>query len=183
MANSDGEADERRRSLKPLAAPLPLYRCATAGWSIGAVVSLVVAAVTTLTLPLAVRRMIDHGFSASDSTFIANYFAMLVVIAAVLAAGLGLPLLFRHHARRARRRRHPPRRLPPCHHAVARLLRHGAVGRDRLAADRRHDADQVGRRRHGFGGAAQRHPRPRRGGDDGRSPARSCRAWSSPRSR
>jgi ATP-binding cassette subfamily B protein len=38
-----------------------------------------------LTLPLAVRRMIDHGFSSSDSTFIANYFSMLVAIAALLA--------------------------------------------------------------------------------------------------
>jgi ATP-binding cassette subfamily B protein len=50
------------------------------------VVSLTLAAVTTLALPLAVRRMIDHGFSSSDSTFIASYFAMLVVMAAVLAA-------------------------------------------------------------------------------------------------
>ena len=30
--------------------------------------------------------MIDHGFSASDSSFIAEYFAMLVVMAALLAA-------------------------------------------------------------------------------------------------
>ena len=52
----------------------------------GAAVSLVVAAATTLALPLAVRRMIDHGFSSSDSLFIANYFSMLVVMAAVLAA-------------------------------------------------------------------------------------------------
>ena len=46
---------------------------------------LAVAAAMTLALPLAVRRMIDHGFSNSDSTFIANYFSMLVVIAGVLA--------------------------------------------------------------------------------------------------
>ena len=46
---------------------------------------LTLAGATTLTLPLAVRRMIDHGFSSSDGTFIANYFSMLVVIAAVLA--------------------------------------------------------------------------------------------------
>src|SRR5690606_4703255 len=51
----------------------------------GAVFFLTLAAVTTLTLPVAVRRMIDHGFSGSDSTFISNYFAMLVVIAGVLA--------------------------------------------------------------------------------------------------
>ena len=46
---------------------------------------LALAAATTLALPLAVRRMIDHGFSNSDPTFIANYFSMLVVIAGVLA--------------------------------------------------------------------------------------------------
>ena len=46
---------------------------------------LAVAAAMTLALPLAVRRMIDHGFSNSDPTFIANYFSMLVVIAGVLA--------------------------------------------------------------------------------------------------
>lgn len=37
------------------------------------------------TLPVAVRRMIDHGFSTSDSTFIASYFSMLIAIASVLA--------------------------------------------------------------------------------------------------
>jgi ATP-binding cassette subfamily B protein len=76
--------DERRRSLRPLQRLLPYvlrYRQMVA-W---AVAFLVLAAATTLTLPLAVRRMIDHGFSTSDSTFIANYFSMLVVIAAVLA--------------------------------------------------------------------------------------------------
>jgi ATP-binding cassette, subfamily B, bacterial len=46
---------------------------------------LALAAAMTLALPLAVRRMIDHGFSNSDSTFIANYFSMLLVIAGVLA--------------------------------------------------------------------------------------------------
>ena len=51
----------------------------------GAVVSLAIAAVTTLALPLAVRQMIDHGFSASDSLFIANYFGLLVAMAALLA--------------------------------------------------------------------------------------------------
>ncbi len=77
--------DTKRRSLKPLRRLAPYvmrYRMV----ALGAAVSLVVAAATTLTLPLAVRRMIDHGFSSSDSAFITNYFAMLVVIAAVLAA-------------------------------------------------------------------------------------------------
>jgi ATP-binding cassette subfamily B protein len=40
----------------------------------------------TLALPMAVRRMIDHGFEASSATFIAEYFAALVAMAALLAA-------------------------------------------------------------------------------------------------
>ncbi len=36
-------------------------------------------------MPLAVRRMIDHGFSNSDSGFINTYFSMLMVLAVVLA--------------------------------------------------------------------------------------------------
>lgn len=51
----------------------------------GAAISLTIAAVTTLVLPLAVRRMIDHGFSNSDSAFINTYFSMLMVLAIVLA--------------------------------------------------------------------------------------------------
>jgi len=78
-------AAERRRSLQPLRRLFP-YIGRYRGLVVGAVVSLTLAAVTTLALPLAVRRMIDHGFSSSDSTFIASYFAMLVVMAAVLAA-------------------------------------------------------------------------------------------------
>ncbi|WP_421915834.1 ABC transporter transmembrane domain-containing protein [Mesorhizobium sp.] len=78
-------ADERRRSLKPLRRLFPYitrYRTLV----VGALVSLAIAAATTLTLPLAVRRMIDHGFSSSSTTFIAEYFAALVAMAAVLAA-------------------------------------------------------------------------------------------------
>ncbi|TKB42830.1 MAG: ABC transporter, partial [Mesorhizobium sp.] len=85
MANISGDADERRRSLRPLQRLFP-YITHYRKMVIGAVVSLAIAAAMTLALPLAVRRMIDHGFSASDSSFIAEYFAMLVVMAAVLAA-------------------------------------------------------------------------------------------------
>jgi ATP-binding cassette subfamily B protein len=84
MAETPGEAEARRRSLKPLRTLFPYllrYKALVAG----ALVFLAVAAGTTLTIPLAVRRMVDHGFSNADSTFIANYFSMLIVIAAVLA--------------------------------------------------------------------------------------------------
>ncbi|WAX96509.1 ABC transporter transmembrane domain-containing protein [Aminobacter sp. NyZ550] len=85
MANTTTAANEqRRRSLRPLSRLSPyLYRYPRL--VIGAIISLVAAAVTTLTLPIAVRRMIDHGFSSADSSFIAKYFAMLVAIAALLA--------------------------------------------------------------------------------------------------
>lgn len=85
MAATQAIADEeRRRSLQPLKRLYPYvmrYRKLVAG----AILSLFAAAITTLTLPLAVRRMIDHGFSNSDSVFVANYFSMLVAIAAMLA--------------------------------------------------------------------------------------------------
>lgn len=84
-ASEEQEQAAKRRSLKPLKRLFP-YIGRYRGLALGAAFFLVLAAIATLTLPLAVRRMIDHGFSHSDSIFIANYFSMLVVIAAVLAA-------------------------------------------------------------------------------------------------
>ncbi|QKD01331.1 ABC transporter transmembrane domain-containing protein [Mesorhizobium loti] len=84
MAQSSS-ADERRRSLKPLRRLFP-YITGYRTLVVGALISLAIAAATTLALPLAVRRMIDHGFSSSSTTFIAEYFAALVAMAAVLAA-------------------------------------------------------------------------------------------------
>ncbi len=79
------DKDGRLRTLGPLRALLPLvmrYR----GLVVGAAIALVAAAVTTLMLPLAVRRMVDHGFSDSDPTLISSYFSMLIVLASMLAA-------------------------------------------------------------------------------------------------
>ncbi|WP_309085050.1 ABC transporter transmembrane domain-containing protein [Chelativorans sp.] len=85
MASSPAVQDEKaRRSLKPLRGLLP-YMGRYRGRVLAAVFFLVLAALATLALPLAVRRMIDHGFSESDSTFIASYFSMLTIVAAVLA--------------------------------------------------------------------------------------------------
>ncbi len=85
MADISGEQDERRRSLGPLGRLYP-YIIRYRKLVIGAVISLAIAAATTLALPLAVRRMIDHGFSASGTVLIAEYFAALVAMAALLAA-------------------------------------------------------------------------------------------------
>jgi ATP-binding cassette subfamily B protein len=85
MADISSGQDERRRSLGPLGRLYP-YIIRYRKLVIGALVSLAIAAATTLALPLAVRRMIDHGFSASGTIFIAEYFAALVAMAALLAA-------------------------------------------------------------------------------------------------
>jgi len=82
------ETERKRRSLKPLRRIYP-YMSRYQGMIAGALVSLVLAAVTTLTLPLAVRRMIDHGFTGANGAFINNYFGMLVVLAALLALASG----------------------------------------------------------------------------------------------
>lgn len=74
----------RAKSVRPLASLLR-YVKRYRGLVAGASICLIVAALTTLTLPLAVRRLIDHGFSKSDSAFINTYFAMLMVLAIVLA--------------------------------------------------------------------------------------------------
>jgi ATP-binding cassette, subfamily B, bacterial len=74
----------RDKSLRPLASLLP-YLLSYRNHLAGAVFFLLLATATTLTLPLAVRRMIDKGFFSDNAVLIDNYFAMLVVIAAVLA--------------------------------------------------------------------------------------------------
>ena len=83
-AETISDDERKRRSLRPLGRLFP-YLGRYRGMVAAAVFFLLLAAATTLTLPLAVRRMVDNGFSESDPTFIANYFSMLVVIAAVLA--------------------------------------------------------------------------------------------------
>ncbi|MBL4732626.1 MAG: ATP-binding cassette domain-containing protein [Rhizobiaceae bacterium] len=75
---------QKQRSLKPLARLFPYLKRYKLHVS-AALFFLLLAAATTLTIPLAVRRVVDHGFSNKDSLFIDNYFSMLVVITAVLA--------------------------------------------------------------------------------------------------
>jgi ATP-binding cassette, subfamily B, bacterial len=50
-----------------------------------ALVSLVVSAVAVLVMPLAIRRVIDFGFSSTDSSLINTYFGMLIIIAFVVS--------------------------------------------------------------------------------------------------
>jgi ATP-binding cassette, subfamily B, bacterial len=93
MAGDGVQTRQKGRTLRPLARLVP-YLGRYRGLVGGAVFFLVLAAATTLTLPLAVRRIIDLGFAQADPDFIANYFSMLIVIAGVLAAASALRYYF-----------------------------------------------------------------------------------------
>ncbi len=83
----DGRTDGRRggfKKLRPLARLVP-YVLAYKGRLLAAALALFLAAGATLAVPMAVRRMIDHGFSGPDDSFIDQYFAVLIVVVAVLA--------------------------------------------------------------------------------------------------
>ena len=79
----------RRVPIRPLMALLP-YVMRYRGRVIGALVALLVAATATLIVPLAVRRMIDFGFSAERIGLIDQYFAVMIAVAAVLAVASAL---------------------------------------------------------------------------------------------
>ncbi|MEM1371281.1 MAG: ABC transporter transmembrane domain-containing protein [Pseudomonadota bacterium] len=74
-------AIEPVRPLLQLAPYLLRYRFAL----IGAAVALVVSAAATLAVPIAVRRVIDFGFSAERADLINQYFSVLILIGLVLA--------------------------------------------------------------------------------------------------
>ncbi|MGY3620670.1 ABC transporter ATP-binding protein/permease [Bradyrhizobium sp. USDA 10063] len=73
-----------RARLKPLLALAP-YVARYRGRAILALISLTVAAITTLIVPVAVRRMIDFGFTAEGIAMINSYFSVMIAVVAVLA--------------------------------------------------------------------------------------------------
>jgi ATP-binding cassette subfamily B protein len=73
-----------RRSVKPLLGLIPFvarYRARAAA----ALVALVVAAIATLAVPIAVRRMIDYGFDPGRAGLIDEYFGVMIGVVALLA--------------------------------------------------------------------------------------------------
>ncbi|MBY5770666.1 ABC transporter transmembrane domain-containing protein [Rhizobium laguerreae] len=93
MAEQARAEENKTRSLRSLGRLTP-YVMRYRGLVAGALMSLALAAITSLALPLAVRRMIDHGFTQSDGRFINSYFAMLMVMAIVLAVASALRYYF-----------------------------------------------------------------------------------------
>jgi len=76
--------DKRRLNLRPLASLLP-YVNRYRGRAIAALGALILAALTTLVVPIAVRRMIDFGFTARGLQLIDSYFLVMIGVAAMLA--------------------------------------------------------------------------------------------------
>ena len=70
--------------LRPLMALAP-YVARYRGQAFAALVALIVASAATLVVPLAVRRMIDFGFSPEGIALINSYFAVMIAVVAVLA--------------------------------------------------------------------------------------------------
>lgn len=87
-AQTEETAAKRRASPRALLTLVPFvlrYRFRI----IGALLALTVAAAATLVVPLAVRLMIDKGFSAQNAGTINRYFAAMVVVVGVLALASG----------------------------------------------------------------------------------------------
>jgi len=86
-------AKAKAGNLAPLAALVPflmVYR----GRLALALGFLILAAATTLAVPLAVRRIIDNGFTDANARFIDNYFATMIAIVTVLAIASSMRFYF-----------------------------------------------------------------------------------------
>ena len=79
-----GEVKEGRASLRPLLALKP-YVLRYRGMIAAALAALIVSAAATLAVPLAVRRMIDVGFSGVEPGLVDKYFATLLGVGLILA--------------------------------------------------------------------------------------------------
>jgi len=82
LSETPAKSTAKLRPLLALAPYLARYR-----WrAILALISLTVAAITTLVVPVAVRRMIDFGFTPQGVAMINSYFSVMIAVVAVLAA-------------------------------------------------------------------------------------------------
>ena len=79
-----GTAKPTKTSLSSLK-PLVPYAMAYKGRIAAAILALVVASAATLVVPVAVRRVVDHGFSGDGRGVIDAYFGFLVIVVGILA--------------------------------------------------------------------------------------------------
>src|ERR1700675_362842 len=81
LTQSPAKTGAKLRPLLALAPYVARYR----GRAALAFVSLTIAAITTLIVPVAVRRMIDFGFTPEGIAMINSYFSVMIAVVAVLA--------------------------------------------------------------------------------------------------
>jgi ATP-binding cassette subfamily B protein len=81
LTQSPAKGGARLRPLLALAPYVGRYR----GRAFLALVALTIAALTTLLVPVAVRRMIDFGFTPEGIALINSYFSVMIAVVAVLA--------------------------------------------------------------------------------------------------
>jgi ATP-binding cassette, subfamily B, bacterial len=89
VAHTSSPDERRKLNLKPLGRLVP-YILRYRGRAAVALAALVVASLTTLIVPVAVRRMIDFGFSDKAAQLIDSYFAVMVLVVTVLAVSSAL---------------------------------------------------------------------------------------------
>jgi ATP-binding cassette subfamily B protein len=83
-AEASGPPPARKAKLTPLLSLLPYighYR----GRALAALGALILAALATLAVPIAVRRMVDFGFTREGASLIDSYFSVMIAVAGVLA--------------------------------------------------------------------------------------------------
>ena len=81
---ADKTRAESAKSLKPLARLTPFLRRYLRQITI-ALVALVIASVATLIVPIAVRRIIDHGFTSANAVLVNQYFSGMIGVVLLLA--------------------------------------------------------------------------------------------------
>jgi ATP-binding cassette, subfamily B, bacterial len=81
---ADKTREENTRSLKPLVRLTPYLRRYRHQITL-ALLALIVASVATLLVPIAVRRIIDHGFTTANATLVNQYFSVMIAVVLLLA--------------------------------------------------------------------------------------------------
>ena len=89
----DAKRRPRARSLRPLRALLP-FISRYPGRVLAAFIALLAATAATLTMPIAVRFMIDNGFSTEDAGSIDRYFLAMLGVAIVLGLASAMRFYF-----------------------------------------------------------------------------------------
>jgi ATP-binding cassette subfamily B protein len=89
MADPTPDATRPKAHLSALA-PLVPFALAYKGRIAAALLALMAASAATLVVPLAVRRVVDHGFSEAGRGLVDAYFAVLIGVVGVLAVASAL---------------------------------------------------------------------------------------------